>query len=325
MQDIPDIDLGERRTLKDCMGGTVWAKPIPERNNVFVPGSDDKIALLKDWKNRFGTTSVQDKGSFKAPLLPEDESWANDMSLADMGLTNERGNIIEERGETNATALEDDDGEGMELDEKAAAALLQQMEGMDEEEAAALLHQLKGQLRVAVPAASPEITPAKKQHPLAEAETSSPPSRDQMNEPLPVLTKRRKHNNDVLPSPPQSNQSPILEHSDATAPAPVNDEVNGPPQDPKRCRGRPTKGSSAKVLPPTISSTTTNSRGAKKRKASASPSPERSKDFSRPTASSRAKRVASSVKGAGAGAETLEKESSGVKVSARSTRSRKKL
>ena len=320
VQDIPDIDLGERKTLKDCMRGTVWATPLPERDNVFVRGDDEKIALLKDWKNVFGTTSVQDKA---ISTQPPDESWANDMSLADMGLRNERGNMVEQGGEKDVAELEDEDGEGMELDEEGAAALLEQIEGMDEEEAAALLQRVKGQAQVNAPAASPDTSPAKKLHPLATVQASSSPSLNQLNEPLPVLSKRRKQNNDVLPSPPQSNQSPVLEHSDAAAPTPVADEEKGLTQEPKRGRGRPTKSSNANATPRATSSSTVNSRGTRKRKASASPSPERTKGVSRTTASSRAKRVASSVKGVGT--ETSEKESSRMNVSTRSSRSRKKL
>jgi hypothetical protein len=87
------LELDERRYLRQCIRGTVWATPVQERNNVYYIGHGEKVALLKDWKSRFRTNSPRRKvGKAKGkPQLPNDESWANDLSLADMGLRNERG------------------------------------------------------------------------------------------------------------------------------------------------------------------------------------------------------------------------------------------
>lgn len=100
--DIPPFD-DDRRYLQDCMKGTVWAQPVPLRDNFYQPGQSEAVALLKDWRSRFGTASPK-KSQSKAkakPQLSKDESWANDLGLADMGLLNARGSV--------AQAQEDDD------------------------------------------------------------------------------------------------------------------------------------------------------------------------------------------------------------------------
>ena len=317
VQDTPEIDLGERKMLPDCMRGTVWAKPVPERNNVFIPGEEDKIALLRDWKEKFGTTSVQDKSNSARPRLTKDESWANDMSLADMGLSNARGSMAEEGADGIAQVDEDEDEDRMELNEETAAALLQQMEGMDEEEAAALYQKLKEQLSLRnTPAA--ENTAARRQHPLAEVGGSSPLA-DDTTELMPVLKKQRLQHTESLPSPPQSNQSPILDNSDTTAPAPVDAEGESSARIVKQGRVRPRKFS---TIEQNLAATAPGQGGTKKRKASESPSPERSKGVARSTASSRAKRVASHIDGVGS--ET-EKEHGRSHAPTRSTRTRKKV
>lgn len=137
--------IRERRFLKDCMKGTVWATPAPVKDNVYLQGQDEKVALLKDWRERFGNASPRKDdaaSSRKTPKLPSDESWANDLSLADMGLMNARGNTVAsgatEGGEDGGDE-EDQDLEGP-GDAAANGIDLADLDDLDfDEEALALL------------------------------------------------------------------------------------------------------------------------------------------------------------------------------------------
>jgi hypothetical protein len=115
------LGLDERRYLRQCIRGTVWATPLEERDNVYYTGHGEKVALLKDWKVRFGTNSPRRKaGKAKGkPQLPTDESWANDLSLADMGLRNERGSRSQgpEEVDQESDDASETEGEESELDE----------------------------------------------------------------------------------------------------------------------------------------------------------------------------------------------------------------
>jgi hypothetical protein len=323
--DIPDLDLGERRYLKDCMRGTVWAKSIPERDNWFSPGKAPKIALLKDWKNVFGTRSVQDKGINTSKS--KDESWANDLSLSDMGLLNERGKSAGEQGDGAENDEEDDaqEGQGMQLDEQTMAALIEEMENMDEDEVAELIQkfgaQMPGQVRQAV---GQGHSPVKRQHPLAETTSSSPPAEASLN-PLPAKLQRGKRQDESLPSPPHTSQSFVMEDLGRPPMPTTSGGTESKEEQPMRQgRGREASrnGASSNGVVRNVSASTDASQPTKKRKASQSPRPRDHKDASRSTASSRAKRVASNRRGSGA--ETKEKENSGLNGSTRTTRSRKK-
>jgi hypothetical protein len=122
----PEEDGHAQRKLyimTGSMQGTVWATPVPVRNNIYRPGSGKKVALLKDWRERYNLASPREsarQGSDKVPKLAEDESWANDLSLADMGLQAARGKVTGggEGGDAGNEGDEDgwedeaEDGEG---------------------------------------------------------------------------------------------------------------------------------------------------------------------------------------------------------------------
>ena len=94
-EDVPVLNLNDRPALERCIVGTTWRQPSAEPLPVFTQGSGEKVSLLKDWK-----TMLDDSSKNMRPpqiALPRDESWANDMSLADMGL-------LGEKGRPNATA-----------------------------------------------------------------------------------------------------------------------------------------------------------------------------------------------------------------------------
>jgi len=96
MEDISPLDLGERKMLVDCIKGTVWAKPINQDVPIYHEGQYKKVALLKNWKEVFATNGPS-RGKFAKGPLRHDEAWANDMSLADMGLHNARGQALNQR------------------------------------------------------------------------------------------------------------------------------------------------------------------------------------------------------------------------------------
>ena len=122
--DVPPLE-GDRQYLEACMKGTVWAQPVPTRENTYKIGQGEKVALLKDWRAKFGTASPK-KGQQETkakPSLPEDESWANDLSLADMGLLNARGSIAqpaEEEDDGDQDVNVQDEGEEYEEDDELA-------------------------------------------------------------------------------------------------------------------------------------------------------------------------------------------------------------
>lgn len=215
-----DSKLDDRRYLKACMKGTVWATPVPPRDNHYRAGEGAKVALLKDWKARFGTMSPK-KNTAKAqtiPRLPEDESWANDLSLADMGLTSARGSRVEQDGGGG-----DDDEDGYESED-----------GDDEiefaEEALALLKQAA--LEAAAEHKNADATNARQPEQgealTHRARTASPPASARQDSSDPISntnnlndtsaqrpTKRPRkalHPQPTLPTPPAS-------HTSTTAPA----------------------------------------------------------------------------------------------------------
>ena len=279
LEDIPDLDLGERMKLRDCIKGTVWARPAAERDNVFRTGQEEKVALLKDWQNRFGATTVQQPGKSKRPRLQKDESWANDLSLADMGLLNERGNRVEQSsGPQDAQdddEEEDGDYQGGDEDDEAVAAALAEISG-------AMLD-----------AATPETEGAIQEEMNGDSEAP------QIHPP-----KQGRRTKDVLPSPPTSTESTTLNGIHSTAAA---DEQDLETTRPKRGRGRPRRdqtfedndGSSdgsQEQVPRTDEEALVQRN--KKRKASASPPPDskvNSLTGTRLIAPRRAKRIASNA------------------------------
>lgn len=116
----------ELDALTSCLRGTVWKSRSPEPGIVYRQGVDSPVALqlseeimrsAYSWKRGFG------KGR-----LRQDESWANDLSLADMGLKAERSLSMpeqpkpdddEEDEEPGEDAMEDDIGS---VDEEAVQA-----------------------------------------------------------------------------------------------------------------------------------------------------------------------------------------------------------
>lgn len=83
-KDIPALDLNETKLILRSIKGTVWAKPGNTDPPIHNVGQDETISLMKDWKQIF---SIKDDGWGRRTSADDnDESWAKDMSLADMGL-----------------------------------------------------------------------------------------------------------------------------------------------------------------------------------------------------------------------------------------------
>ncbi|EXJ62373.1 hypothetical protein A1O7_02807 [Cladophialophora yegresii CBS 114405] len=109
-QDIPPFDLNEDQLLIRCIKGVVWAKPSELRTPQYEGGQENKVALLKDWKEVFAVT---DSGWGRASeRARQDESWANDLSLADMGLRNvPRQASFKQDDQEEEAGFEEDDAE----------------------------------------------------------------------------------------------------------------------------------------------------------------------------------------------------------------------
>ncbi|KAK4944476.1 hypothetical protein LTR10_016150 [Elasticomyces elasticus] len=72
---------------------TVWGRPGEQNPPRYNTGQGMKVALMKNWKEVFAITD--DGWSKQRHQSDEDESWAKDMSLADMGLQNMQGKALE--------------------------------------------------------------------------------------------------------------------------------------------------------------------------------------------------------------------------------------
>ena len=92
--DIPALDLNETKLITRSIKGTVWAKPgrtEPPTHNV---GQGDRISLMKNWRQVF---SIKDDGwGRRTDAIDNDESWAKDLGLADMGLQPQRQSSFEQ-------------------------------------------------------------------------------------------------------------------------------------------------------------------------------------------------------------------------------------
>lgn len=104
------LDLTEVGLLTRCIKGTVWAEPAERGPPSYKAGQEGKVALMKDWKELFAIT---DDGWGRAEVGAKvDESWAKDMSLADMGLQNMLGQSFKrEAGPENSEYDEENEDE----------------------------------------------------------------------------------------------------------------------------------------------------------------------------------------------------------------------
>jgi hypothetical protein len=279
LDQIPDIDLGERAKLRDCIQGTVWAKPAALKDNIFRVGKSEKVALLSDWEVRFGSITVQPPNKSRRPNLLKDESWANNMSLADMGLLTERSSRMDRVGGAN-DAGEDDEEEEPEYEN-----------GVLDEEIESIL----------TDTTSAHVGQEENTTPKLEVEYVDGVEGDPEMLPLHPHKKARR-SQDILPSPPTSTESTSLGKDKPAIPPMIEaSDVKAP----ERGRGRPPRraerAQEADETNVEVRNTSNNGPEAesknKKRKASASPPADPAANSSQGTRSiarGRGKRVASS-------------------------------
>jgi len=112
-----DIPALEQTALTNCIQGTVWAQPTRSSPEAYRQGQDEPVALLKNWKDVFSKKSGQGAHkhrTFGKAQMQDDESWAKDMSLADMGLMNARGAAREGSAGDQADAPDEESEENEE-------------------------------------------------------------------------------------------------------------------------------------------------------------------------------------------------------------------
>jgi hypothetical protein len=103
-EDIPPLNLDEFHLLTRCIKGTIWADSNQAKTPYYKDGEVEKVALLKDWKKLF---SVKNNGWGRSS---EDESWATNLSLEDMGLWNlPRQSSLEEENEQGQPILSEEE------------------------------------------------------------------------------------------------------------------------------------------------------------------------------------------------------------------------
>ncbi|EXJ66115.1 uncharacterized protein A1O5_10730 [Cladophialophora psammophila CBS 110553] len=106
--DIPLSRLDEDRLLVSGIKGTIWAEPSGRKTPAFNDGQEERVALMKNWKDIF---AIKDNGWHQSPeRTGDDESWAKDMSLEDMGLRHvQRQSSFDQRTQHAEAEFEEED------------------------------------------------------------------------------------------------------------------------------------------------------------------------------------------------------------------------
>jgi hypothetical protein len=246
-KDIPELALDDRPTLAASVRGTVWRGPRPQSPKPYEIGKGPRIALLKNWAQIFERTSLRS-------MLKRDESWANDLSLEDMGLRKVESTPAQDAG----APVEDDLEEGNEGE--------MEEDGLDQIDGSVDKMQMNGDTM------DPD-----------DIEETKPNKRPRIVAPMP--SPPPSHN-----SGSQSNTSTetIVQDMKTTTMASVDGHE---PPDPSR--GRPKKKVYPDLAQPQKAEVAETSVKTRKRKASPDPKPS-DDPATKSTASTRAKRVASS-------------------------------
>lgn len=277
-KDIPELVLDDRPALAATIRGTVWAGPKPQSPKPYEVGQGQRIALLKNWAQIFGRSSPRS-------MLKRDESWANNLSLEDMGLRNvENGpgqdggapapvedDLSEEEERIEAGEEDDLDGNIDQIDDSLDGAQDNQEEMIEEED----MQEAKQNKRQRVMAPMP----------------SPPPSHNSSN----------------------TSTETIVENMKNTSMTAFGGDESSKPS-----RGRPKKKVYLDLTQPKHTEMTETTVKTRKRKASLDIEPTET-TADRSTASSRAKRVASSKL-----AMAKEEKPPHVPTIMKATRSRKK-
>jgi hypothetical protein len=113
-QDATSTHVDEDQLLTKCIKGIVWAKPADLETPSYQDGHDKKVALMKDWRTLF---EIKDNG-WGQSSAEDNESWANNLSLADMGLLHMRrqGSFEQDAQQADEVGESDEETPGDEED-----------------------------------------------------------------------------------------------------------------------------------------------------------------------------------------------------------------
>lgn len=103
----------EANALAKCLRGTVWATDEPYATNKYRLGEQPKIAL--NLSNKVMHEAYNKKRGFGQAKLNRDESWANNLSLAAMGLQTQLSMSRQEVYDGDGEAGEEDEGDRVDL------------------------------------------------------------------------------------------------------------------------------------------------------------------------------------------------------------------
>ncbi|KIW89761.1 uncharacterized protein Z519_09918 [Cladophialophora bantiana CBS 173.52] len=123
--DIPLSRLDEDRLLVSGIKGTIWAEPSGRKTPAYNDGQEERVALMKNWKDIF---AIKNNGWNQSPeRTGDDESWAKDMSLEDMGLRHvQRQSSFDQRTQHTEANFEEED--------EAAESIAEEVPGKEHNE-----------------------------------------------------------------------------------------------------------------------------------------------------------------------------------------------
>lgn len=95
VREHPKLEKKEMDALTACLQGTVWKSRSPELGIAYKKGLDSPVAL--QLSEEIMRSAYSRKRGFGKARFKRDESWANDLGLADMGLKAERSMSMHEQ------------------------------------------------------------------------------------------------------------------------------------------------------------------------------------------------------------------------------------
>jgi hypothetical protein len=317
-EEIPSLSLGGPGLVEIVQNigqniiGTTWKVDKPDSEELYQQGEARRVALLKDWRNIFRES--QPKSDRRSKGMPNNKAamqdeWANDLSLADMGLMTATGKHLPSSDLGNDYDEDEDEELGLEeagpLDEEAD--IQAGFSGVDDQESFAV-----EPLRVKVQSLDQVLLSRKRKGPdEGEAGQSDLDPKDESDVELRLAERIFSTSKKRKTGPEPSAPSRSRRHSNITTSLGSSEsQANGVP---KPGRGRPKKHSiqhteastastvNTKILPGQTTSASTPKGRKRKATTDASadnedgPTEEDGLGATGGTTSSRAKRVASST------------------------------
>ncbi|KAJ9652287.1 hypothetical protein H2198_008462 [Neophaeococcomyces mojaviensis] len=138
-RDRPALIQQETQSLQATIRGTVWKAKSPQLEEDYKRGSDLPVALRLN--DSIMQSAYSTKQGFGMGRRKKDESWANDLSLADMGLRTERSMSTQQNAPMDEEEQDEENEEdGKDLPNDAEKIAMEENNMLDgDEEAAALL------------------------------------------------------------------------------------------------------------------------------------------------------------------------------------------